>query len=325
MRRSLSRAACVVACLAAFSRPCLRSSSRRRRRPLRHASTLRTRVPFDRAIHTSDAAEWPEVLRPAERPAREARLAAAGGQGRLDGRGRRPAGARALHRAHGVQRQRAFQARRAGLDVRIDRRAARTARQRLHELRRDGVHARPAERPGGHRREWTDGARGFCRRPHARSRRGREGTRRRHRGRVARRPRRRIADPRQADSDPLLPVALRRPAADRQTGDHPHGAGGAAARLLRHLVSPGTHGGRRRRRHRHAADRERDQDALRTDPATRQGRAGARQHASRSSSSTSSASSPIRRSRSRACRSSASARRRRKGASPTTGAIWSSG
>ena len=55
--------------------------------------------------------------------------------------------------------------------------------------------------------------------------------------------------------DPVLQLALRRAAADRQAGDHPQRAGRAAARVLRHLVSPRAHGGRRGRRHRSAADR----------------------------------------------------------------------
>ena len=63
----------------------------------------------------------------------------------------------------------------------------------------------------------------------------RQGTRRRHRG-VARRPRRRIAHPRQAVPGAVLRLALRRAAADRQAGDHPQRAGRAAARVLRHVV-----------------------------------------------------------------------------------------
>ena len=49
--------------------------------------------------------------------------------------------------------------------------------------------------------------------------------------------------------------------ADRQARDHPHRAGGAAAGVLRHLVSARAHGGRRRRRHRSAAARDGDRDA----------------------------------------------------------------
>ena len=179
-----------------------------------------TILPLDPDHQDRDAAERPQVLHPPERAAGEARVAAAGGEGRIARGSRRPAGARAPHRAHGVQRQRPFQAGRARQLLRVGRRAARPARQRLHELRRDGLHARPADRPGRRRRARADGARRFRRRPDARSGRSRQGTRRRHRG-VARRPRRRLAHPRQADPDPLLQLALRRAAADRQAGDHP--------------------------------------------------------------------------------------------------------
>ena len=87
-------------------------------------------IPFDAAVAPRHAAERPQVLHPPERPAGEPRVAAARGEGRIARRGRRSAGARALHRAHGVQRQRALQAGRAGLVLRVDRRAARAARQR---------------------------------------------------------------------------------------------------------------------------------------------------------------------------------------------------
>ena len=113
---------------------------------------------------------------------------------------RRPAGARALHRAHGVQRQRALQARRADLDVRIDRRAARAARQRLHRAstkRSTCSSCRPTSRTSSQKglQALADFAGGLTLDPEG----DRQGTRRRHRG-VARRPRRRIAHPRQADS-----------------------------------------------------------------------------------------------------------------------------
>ena len=50
--------------------------------------------------------------------------------------------------------------------------------------------------------------------------------------------------------DPLLPVAIRRSDSDRQARDSPDGAGGAASRFLRHVVSPGSNGARRGRRYR---------------------------------------------------------------------------
>ena len=48
--------------------------------------------------------QWPALLRSREQGARAARRAAARRQRRVDPRGRRPAGARALRRAHGLQR-----------------------------------------------------------------------------------------------------------------------------------------------------------------------------------------------------------------------------
>ena len=73
------------------------------------------------------------------------------------------------------------------------------------------------------------------RRAVARSEGDRQGARRRDRG-VARRARRRIAHPRQADSRALLSLALRRAAADRQARDPAVVPAGAAARVLRHLL-----------------------------------------------------------------------------------------
>ena len=67
-------------------------------------------------------------------------------------------------------------------------------------------------------------------------------------------------------------VALRRAAADRQARDHPQRAGGAAARVLRHLVPARADGGRRRRRHRSAADRSRHPGGLRSADGARAGR-----------------------------------------------------
>ena len=137
------------------------------------------------------------------------------------------------------------------------------------------------------------GARRLRRRAHARSDRGRQGARRRHRG-MARRPRRQLARARQADPDPLLPLALRRAAADRQARHHPHGAGRAAARVLRHVVPPRPDGGHRRRRHRPGRRSSRPSGPTfgpltpRAPPA-----AGCRTARCRCSSSCSSASSPI--------------------------------
>ena len=78
----------------------------------------------------------------------------------------------------------------------------------------------PADKPEIVTRGLTR-ARRHRRRADDRSRAGREGTRRRDRG-VARRTRRRLAHPRPAGARPVLPVALRRAAADRQAGRDPH-------------------------------------------------------------------------------------------------------
>ena len=143
-------------------------------------------------------------------------------------------------------------------------RAPRPARQRLHELRRDGLHVRRAERQAGNRRKGADRARRLRRRPVAVAAGSRQGTRRRGRG-VARRARRRFADPRQAVSDSLLSLAVRGSAADWQAGHHPQRAGGAAARVLRHLVSPRSHGRDCGRRHRRGEDRAVDPDDVLAD------------------------------------------------------------
>ena len=176
------------------------------------------------------------AVRPAERPSGQPRVAAAGGQGRIARRGGRSAGARAPHRAHGVQRQRALQAGRAGLVLRVGRRAARAARQRVHQLRRNRLHARPAERQAGDRRERADRAGRFRRRPDARSRQRstRSAASSSRNGAAASARGSRIRD----KQIPVLfyhsRYAERLPIG--KPDDHPHRAGGAAARVLRHLV-----------------------------------------------------------------------------------------
>ena len=80
------------------------------------------------------AAERAALLRSRQRQAREARRAAARGQRRLDPRGRRPARARALRRAHGVQRHAALPEERSIVELpRVDRHAVRRRPQRVHE------------------------------------------------------------------------------------------------------------------------------------------------------------------------------------------------
>src|SRR5262245_38453760 len=177
------------------------------------------------------AAQWSEVFRASERPTGQARFAAARREGGIAQRSRRSARARAPDRAHGVQRQRAFQAGRAREVLRDGGRAPRTARQRVHELRRDGLHVRRAERSTRNRRKSADRAVRLRRRIVADAAGSRQGTRRRDRG-VARRARCRLAHPRQAVSDSVLSLAVRGSAADWQAGHHPQRAGRAAAGVL---------------------------------------------------------------------------------------------
>ena len=104
------------------------------------------------------AAQRAALLHPPQRAAGQPRVAASGGQRRLDPRGERSARARALSRAHGVQRHRELQAGRADHLSRVDRRPLRSARQRLHVVRRDRLHARRADRQAGLRRSRPAGA-----------------------------------------------------------------------------------------------------------------------------------------------------------------------
>ena len=119
------------------------------------------------------------------------RRAPAGRQRGLGARGRRPARARALRRAHGVQRHAALPEAGGRRVPAVDGHALRRARQRQHELRRDGLPAadsRPTM-PAVIDRSLLD-PRGLGARRHVRSRRDRQGARRHPRG-VAARPRRR--------------------------------------------------------------------------------------------------------------------------------------
>ena len=124
----------------------------------------------------------------------------------------------------------------------IDRREARTARQRVHELRRNRLHARaarptsPTSSPKG-LTAMADFAGGLTLDPVEIDK---------ERGVVIEEWRgglgARIAHPRQAVPGAVLSLAIRGAAADRQAGDHPQRAGGAAARVLRHLVPARSHG-----------------------------------------------------------------------------------
>ena len=208
-------------------------------------------MPFDAAVHTATLPNGLNVFRRARTAARPS--ASRCGWPSRPGRSNEAddqLGPRAPHRAHGVQRQRRTSSR-ASWSSYFESIGARLGPHvnALYELRRDGLHARPADRQAGDRRRRADRARRLRRRADARSpRRSTRNAASSSRSGAA--ARRRIAHPRQAVPGALLSVALRRAAADRQAGDPPQRAGRAAARVLRHLVSARADGGRRRRRHR---------------------------------------------------------------------------
>ena len=223
--------------------------------------------------HDRHAAERAEVLHPAQYAAGKTRQPSAGGEGGLGGRGERPAGAGAFPRAHGLQRYEALQARRADCGAGIDRRAARPARQRLHIVRRNGLHVPAADRQAGPGRKRHAGAGGLRRRHEPRSGGDRQGARRRHRG-VARRARRGLTPARSADPRPLLRVQVRRTPAHRQAGHSQGLQAGTAARLLHEVVPPRPHGDRRRRRHHGRRDGSDGAQGVRRPDETGGGRAG---------------------------------------------------
>ena len=144
------------------------------------------------------AAERAHLLRPAARQAGEARVPVARGQRGLGAGGRRPARARALRRAHGVQRHEA---------VPEARRSSTTSRRSACGSAPTSTRTRPSTRPSTSSTVPTDDkafvAQGprhparLGRRRHVRAGRGRQGARRRARG-VAARARRVAAPVRQA-------------------------------------------------------------------------------------------------------------------------------
>ena len=151
---------------------------------------------------------------------------------------------------------------RAGVVPRVARHAVRRRRQRLHELRRDRLHADGPDRQAGDAGPVAPHPRGLGAQRHLRPGRGRQGARRRD-GRVAPAPRRRRAHAGPDAPDPPQGIALRRPRADRQDRRAAELQARAAEAVLFGLVSPGPDGGRRRRRLRPGAGRAPDQGALR--------------------------------------------------------------
>ena len=242
----------------------------RRRRPAgrlnwrRHRTAQRGR-PGRSADQGRHAAERDALLHPRQPGAAQSRRAQARRQRRLDPRGREPARARPHGRAHGVQRL-------EELPQQPDRRlhaghrhALRRARQRAHRFRRDRVPAADSDRGSVDRRSLVPRARGLGAERHVRSRRDRQGARRRPRrvaaGAGPRRPHARLAAAGAAEG-----IALRGADADRHAGDPPHVQARGADEVLRRLVSPGPDGGDRRRRLRSGRDRAPDHGALRPDP-----------------------------------------------------------
>ncbi len=160
------------------------------------------------------AAQRPAVLRARQRGAARPCRTAAGGQRRLGARGRRPARAGAFRRAHGVQRHRALSRTGHRRLHPVARDAVRRARQRPHQLRRDGLSAPDSDRQPRRRRSIAADHGGLGAQRLVRARGDRERARRRPR-RVAARPRRRVAPARCADADPAEGRAVCRPLADR--------------------------------------------------------------------------------------------------------------
>ena len=122
---------------------------------------LSQQMPVDPEVAGRHAAERPALLRAAERQAGPPRRTAAGGQGRVGARRRRPAGPGALRRAHAVRRDAAFPAAGHQRLPGVARPEHRRRRQRRDQLRRHAVHAARADRRARRARSRADGARGL--------------------------------------------------------------------------------------------------------------------------------------------------------------------
>ena len=184
------------------------------------------------------------------------RRAAARRQGRFGARRRRPAGAGALRRAHGVRRHAALspaEHRRLPVVARLEHRAG---RERGDELRRHAVHAARADRRARRARSRAARPRGLGAGRHVRSERHRPRARHRPLG-MADAPRRGRADAGQDPPRAARRIALRGSAADRQARHHRARAARAADAVLPRLVPPGSDGRDRRRRRRSRRRRRR--------------------------------------------------------------------
>ncbi len=209
-----------------------------------------------------DAAERHPLLHPRQSQAREARRAAARRKRRLGAREREPTRPRALRRAHGVQRDDAFQPQRSREVPAVHRCTLRRGPQRLHELRRDRLHPADSDRHGAHRGPGVHDPRGLGARAAVRLERSRGRAQRRARG-VAARERGERSHAAPVAADRAARIALRRASTDRQRAEHHDGDAGARPVVLQDVVSAGPSGRDRGRRLRSRGDRGGDQEALR--------------------------------------------------------------
>jgi hypothetical protein len=186
------------------------------------------------------------LLHPGQQATGQPNRAAAGGKRGLDPGRRRPAGARALRRAHGLQRDEELPEGCRPQVLRVDRHAVRPQPERLHQLRPDGLHAADPGRQAGGGPEGIPDPRRLGTQPLVRARGDRQGARRHRRG-VAAGPRRGRTDAGQAAADHAEGLSLRREAADRQEGGHRDLQARPAEEVLQRLVPARPDGGRRRR------------------------------------------------------------------------------
>ncbi len=228
-------------------RPALRPARRPGRRP----------APARPGNPDGPARQRAHLLCAPQRRAARARRTLSRTQRRVGARRRRPARAGSLYRAHAVQWHAALSEAGPRPFSRIHRDALWGRRERLHELRRDGLHAHRPHRLGapvrpGLRCARRLGRRGPTRRRRDRPRAGRD------RGRVARaRCQRRRAVARAHHPRAPAGVALQPARAHRLARRDPPRALRGPAPLLPHLVPPGPdgphRGGRRGRERRRAA------------------------------------------------------------------------
>ncbi len=231
-----------------------------------HNAPLTQRRSRRSADHGRHAPQRHAVLRARQQESAGPGRAPARRQRRIDSRRRRPARARALRRAHVLQRHEPLPEAGSHRVSPVDRHALRGAHQRQHELRSNGLPAADSHRQSWRHRPVAADPRGLGARGVLRPGRDRQGARR-HPGGVAGGSRRRRPDPGRAASGPAQGLAVCRAHADRHARDHPELHVRPFEEVLHRLVSPRSHGRHRRRRLRSGADGKPDQIALRLDPA----------------------------------------------------------